>query len=115
MGNRPGTLAKIEKGKSIYSVVGFADTWNWLVACMANMKAGRGLKLKWPADDTPEFSLDKEDDGDGGGGGGTTVAFTGTDQSQTARGTDFIFSSATDSNVVVTCDDDVITLGVYYT
>lgn len=69
MANRPGTLAKIEKGKSIYSVVGFADTWNWLVACMANMKAGRGLKLKWPADDTPEFSLDKEDDGDGGGGG----------------------------------------------
>lgn len=70
MGNRPGTLAKIEKGKSIYSVVGFADTWNWLVACMANMKAGRGLKLKWPADDTPEFSLDKEDDGDGGDGDG---------------------------------------------
>jgi hypothetical protein len=94
----------------------FADTFNWLVAAMKNLKGGKGIKVKWPSSDTPEISAEGEDDGEGeGGGDGTTVAFTGTDQSQTIRGTDFTFASATDSNVVVTCEDDVITLGVYYT
>ena len=94
----------------------FADTFNWLVAAMKNLKGGKGIKVKWPSSDTPEISAEEEDGGEGeGGGDGTTVAFTGTDQSQTIRGTDFIFSSATDSNVAVTCEDDVITLGVYYT
>ena len=41
---------------------------------MKNLKAGRGLRLSWPSDDTPEISLDVDIDGDGGGDGGTTNA-----------------------------------------
>lgn len=116
MANRPGTLCNLKSGMAIGAQANFADTFNWLVAAMKNLKGGKGIKVKWPSSDTPEISEEGEDDGEGeGGGDGTTVAFTGTDQSQTIRGTDFTFASATDSNVVVTCDDDVITLGVYYT
>lgn len=116
MANRPGTLCNLKSGMAIGAQANFADTFNWLVAAMKNLKGGKGIKVKWPSSDTPEISAEGEDDGEGeGGGDGTTVAFTGTDQSQTIRGTDFTFASATDSNVVVTCDDDVITLGVYYT
>lgn len=116
MANRPGTLCTLKSGMAIGAQANFADTFNWLVAAMKNLKGGKGVKVKWPSSDTPEISTNGEDGGDGeGGGDGTTVAFTGTDQSQTIRGTDFTFASATDSNVVVTCDDDVITLGVYYT
>nr|DAL90091.1 MAG TPA: hypothetical protein [Caudoviricetes sp.] len=116
MANRPGTLCNLKSGMAIGAQANFADTFNWLVAAMKNLKGGKGIKVKWPSSDTPEISAEGEDDGEGeGGGDGTTVAFTGTDQSQTIRGTDFTFASATDSNVVVTCEDDVITLGVYYT
>ena len=116
MANRPGTLCNLKSGMAIGAQANFADTFNWLVAAMKNLKGGKGIKVKWPSSDTPEISAEGEDDGEGeGGGDGTTVAFSGTDQSQTIRGTDFTFASATDSNVVVTCDDDVITLGVYYT
>lgn len=115
MANRPGSLCTLTSGKAIGAQSNFASTFNWLVSCMKNIKGGKGIKVKWPADDTPEITAEGEDGSEEGGGDGTTVAFTGTDQSQTIRGTDFIFSSATDSNVVVTCDDDVITLGVYYT
>lgn len=116
MANRPGTLCTLKSGKAIGAQANFVDTFNWIVAAIKNLRGGKGIKVKWPASDTPEISTDGEDgEGEGGGEGGTTVAFTGTDQSQTIRGTDFTFASAEDSNVVVTCDDDVITLGVYYT
>lgn len=115
MANRPGTLCTIKSGKAIGAQPNFAETFNWLVAAMKNLKGGKGVKVKWPASDTPEISTNGEDEEDGGGEGGTTVAFTGTDQSTTRRDTDFIFASAEDSNVTVECDDDVITIGVYYT
>lgn len=116
MANRPGTLCNLTSGKAIGAQSNFAATFNWVVACLKNLKGGKGVKVKWPSSDTPEISAEGEDDGEGeGGGDGTTVAFTGTDQSQTIRGTDFIFASAEDSNVTVECDDDVITIGVYYT
>lgn len=41
--------------------------------------------------------------------------FEGTDQSVTQRSNEFTFSSASDSNVTVSCNGNVITLGVYYT
>lgn len=66
MANRPGAMCELKSGKSIGAQTNFAQTFNWLVACLKNLKAGRGLKLSWPSDDTPEFSLDKENYGDGG-------------------------------------------------
>lgn len=115
MANRPGTLCTLTSGKAIGAQSNFASTFNWVVACLKNLKGGKGIKVKWPADDTPEITADGEDGEGEGGGDGTTVAFEGTDQTQTERGTDFTFATATDSNVVVTCDGNVITLGVYYT
>lgn len=115
MANRPGTLCTLTSGKAIGAQSNFASTFNWVVACLKNLKGGKGVKVKWPADDTPEISTDGEDGEGEGGGDGTTVAFEGTDQSTTRRDTDFVFASAQDSNVTVTCDDDVITIGVYYT
>lgn len=74
MANRPGTLCNLQSGKSIGAQSNFAQTFNWIVACMKNLKAGRGLRLSWPSDDTPEISLDGGSDGDGGVDSGTTNA-----------------------------------------
>lgn len=193
MANRPGTLCSLKPGKAIGAQANFADTFNWLVSAVKNLRGGKGVKVSWPADDTPEIATDGEDGNNGGDGGGgnidcvvdvargdTTIdetdgytqtdhllvtystsqtkavplpsnngvadveeapitegkrltvkyenarpdknidvpyknEFVGTDQSYTRRDTDFSFSSASDSNVTVTCVGNVITLGVYYT
>ena len=70
MANRPGTLCNLKSGKSIGAQTNFADTFNWLVSCINNLKAGRGIKVAWPSNDTPEISLDGGENGGGGGGGG---------------------------------------------
>lgn len=193
MANRPGTLCNLKSGKAIGAQSNFADTFNWLVAAVKNLRGGKGVKVTWPADDTPEIATDGEDGNNGGDGGGTPIdcvvdvsrgdttidetdgytqtenlsvaystgqvkavplpsnngvkdveettinegkrltvkyenakpdkyidvpymdEFTGTDQSVTQRANDFTFSSATDSNVTVSCNGNVITIGVYYT
>lgn len=78
MANRPGTLCNLKSGKSIGAQSNFSDTFNWLVSCINNLKAGRGIKVKWPASDTPEISIDESalggNGGGGGGGGGITDA-----------------------------------------
>ena len=115
MANRPGQLCVVRSGKSIGAQKGFAETFNWLAACISKIKAGKGVKLSWPAPDTPEISLDKSDEGDDEGGSSDGVQFEGTDESRTDRAADFTFASASDSNVVATCDGTNITIGVYYT
>ena len=76
MANRPGTLCNLKSGKSIGAQSNFSDTFNWLVSCLDNLKAGRGIIVKWPASDTPEISLDDSAFGDNGvsGEGGTVNA-----------------------------------------
>ena len=114
MANRPGTLCNLKSGKSIGAQTSFADTFNWLVSCLDNLKGGRGIIMKWTASDTPEISLDGGESGDDGGGeGGGSCTFTGTDATQ-ASGNEFTFASASDSNVTVNCNNGVITIGVYY-
>lgn len=192
MANRPGQLCELKTGKSVGAQRNFADTFNWLVSSIKNLRGGKGIKVSWPADDTPEIEAEDGGENDGGGDGsaidcvtdvergeatvdeedGYTVTenlkvsyshgtekdvplpsnngvkdieeepvtegkrltvkyenskpdkaidipykneFTGTDNSYTRRDTDFTFSSASDSNVVVKCNGDVITIGVYYT
>ena len=74
MANRPGTLCNLKSGKSIGAQSNFSDTFNWLVSCLDNLKAGRGIVVKWPSSDTPEISVDDSAFGDNGGGGeGGTV------------------------------------------
>lgn len=66
MANRPGTLCNLKPGKAIGAQANFADTFNWLVAAMRNLRGGKGVKVSWPADDTPEIATDGEQGGDGG-------------------------------------------------
>ena len=74
MANRPGTLCNLKSGKSIGAQSNFSDTFNWLVSCLDNLKAGRGIVVKWPSSDTPEISIDENAFGDNGGSGeGGTV------------------------------------------
>ena len=72
MGNRPGTLCSLKHGKAIGAQANFAATFNWLVAAVRNLRGGNGVKVSWPADDTPVISADGG--GDGGGNGGDTSA-----------------------------------------
>lgn len=77
MANRPGTLCNLKSGKSIGAQSNFSDTFNWLVSCLDNLKAGRGIVVKWPSSDTPEISVDESAFGGNGGsseGGGTVNA-----------------------------------------
>lgn len=76
MANRPGTLCNLKSGKSIGAQSNFSDTFNWLVSCLDNLKAGRGIVVKWPSSDTPEISIDDSAFGDNGGSseGGTVNA-----------------------------------------
>lgn len=80
MANRPGSLCVLRTGKSLGAQKDFAATFNWLVACVKNIRGGKGVKVSWPADDTPEITLDgakKKPAGgaDGGGGGGSCGGF----------------------------------------
>ena len=70
MGNRPGQLCTLKSGKAIGAQANFAATFNWLVAAVRNLRGGKGVKVSWPADDTPEIATDGEDGNNGGGGGG---------------------------------------------
>ena len=74
MANRPGTLCSLKHGKAIGAQANFAATFNWLVSAVKNLRGGKGVKVSWPADDTPVISADGEDGngGDGGGDGGDT-------------------------------------------
>lgn len=73
MANRPGTLCNLKRGKAIGAQANFAATFNWLVAAVRNLRGGKGVKVSWPADDTPVISADGED-GNGGDTGGDTSA-----------------------------------------
>lgn len=98
MANRPGTLCNLKSGKSIGAQSNFSDTFNWLVSCLDNLKAGRGIVVKWPSSDTPEISVDDSAFGDNGG----SIKLNGTDATSSS-GKEFTFESAEDSNVNVSC------------
>ena len=72
MANRPGTLCNLKRGKAIGAQANFAATFNWLVSAVKNLRGGKGVKVSWPADDTPVISADGED-GNGGDGGGSAI------------------------------------------
>ena len=73
MANRPGTLCNLKRGKAIGAQANFAATFNWLVSAVKNLRGGKGVKVSWPADDTPVISADGEDGNNGGDGGDTSA------------------------------------------
>ena len=72
MANRPGTLCNLKHGKAIGAQANFSATFNWLVSAVKNLRGSKGVKVSWPADDTPVISADGG--GDGGDTGGDTSA-----------------------------------------
>ena len=100
---RPGTLARLVAGKFIGGQKGFVQTFNWIAESLFNLKGGKGASIDWQDGSHPVINVE----------GGSL--FEGTDGSQTdGTSSPVKFASAADSNVVVTCATDTITIGVYY-
>lgn len=112
MANRPPNLCELEKGKLIDTQQGFADTFNWAVRSIDNLKGGRNCSVDRTIPDQPVINVDIPEQSPGGSGG-SGVDFTGT-SGQTSEASSFTFASAPNSNVVVTCSGTTITIGVYY-
>lgn len=110
MANRPGKTCELKSGKSIGAQTNFADTFNWIVACVKNLKGGRGIKIQWPSDDTPEITLDGGADNllpNFEGGGEVTSAVYDVDKSYNpTSGNDELTISYTDER-----EDKTIELG----
>lgn len=70
MANRPGQLCHLNRGESIYNQSNFVDTFNWVVACINNIKGGQNCEVEWTADDTPTINVNDDSQPNGGGGGG---------------------------------------------
>ena len=66
-------MCSLKPGKAIGAQANFAATFNWLVAAVRNLRGGKGVKVSWPADDTPEITTDGEDGNNGGDGGDTSA------------------------------------------
>lgn len=92
MANRPGQLCVLQRGKSLYTQQNFVDTFNWLVACMKNIKGSKNCQVEWPADDTPEITVEPPPPSGG------TVNLVAED----------------DTNITFTQEGDVTKVGVYY-
>ncbi len=113
MANRPGFLCELQKGKLIDTQPGFADTFNYAVRSIDNLKGGRNCKVDRTVPDCPVINVDI-DIPDSPGGGGGAVEFTGTDSTSTGESNSFTFASAANADVSVTCSGPTITIGVYY-
>ena len=126
--SRPSIIANIKSGAALAAVNGIRETLNWVFKWVANVTAGKGVKIDDKDGDYPKIEANIEA-GDGVdieehygalriSASGGKVAVTGTDGSY-ASGSSITFASASDSNVVATVNgsDDTITvtLGVYYT
>ena len=57
MGNKPQVLAQFKQGKLIGTVAHFAETMNWLVPFVANLKGEEGIAIKNPSTDHPLLEL----------------------------------------------------------
>lgn len=106
---KPARPCHLKKGKLIDTADGFVETFNWVAEFVHNLKAEDGVKLDLQSPSNPVLR------GEGGGG---DVKIVGTDGSETdpEKSADgLVVKSAEDSNVVVTCKENEITIGVYYT
>ena len=105
MAGKPAQICQLVPNKFIGGQRNFVATFNWLAKALWNLKGGEGVEIDWQDGTHPVINST-------GGGGGL---FEGTDGSQTdGTSSPVKFASAADSNVVVTCADDTITIGVYY-
>lgn len=103
---KPSKPCHLEKGKVIDVASGFVDTFNWLAEFVYNLKAADGVRLDLQSPSNPVLR-----------GTGVSQKVTGTDGTETdpEKSADgLVVQSAADSNIVVTCADNVITVAAYY-
>lgn len=106
---KPTQPLNLPKGHWLGEKPGFIDHFNWMDRSLFNLKGGKGIDLDWQDGEHPVINATST-------GGGSVTQFEGTDGTTTTEelsGT-VKFASAADSNVVVTCSADTITIGVYY-
>lgn len=124
---RPALIAALVKGKVIDAVLGFVDTFNWMLSCALNFSVGPGLSLKNVEIGTPALALNLkagdgisfEEDEEGAvvvkaeSGASLTVG-------ECENVKKIVFVSTEDSNVtfdVAAGDEEgtvTVTVGVYY-
>lgn len=114
MADKPAQLCQLKKGVFVDDQVGFVDTFNWAVNAIANLEGGEKCDVTWPLPDHPQIDVDVEKESGGGGGGAGIIQ--GTDGSQAVPDENgvFVFASAADTNLTVTCSGNTVTFGVYY-
>lgn len=133
MAVKPPQVCSIQKNKLMGAQVGFADTFNWLASCAENMKGGKGCEVKRMWTGHPEVDV-KIQPGDGidvqCGGPGQPYTISLVEPYQegmvdlSVNGTDnttavplsgaFQLSAMPDTNLSITCYDNVINIGVYW-
>ena len=123
---KPAFVVSLVKGRIVDAVVGFVDTFNWLLSFVLNLKVGSGLSLTDSEIGMPKISLKlkagdgisfKEDEE------GAVVVKAESGASLTVGECEnvkkIVFASAEDSNVTFDVAEDeegtvTVTVGVYY-
>ena len=115
MADKPAQICQLKKGEYLGLQKGCVDTFNWAVQAIANLKGGQNCEVNWDMPDHPTIDVTTHEDEVGGGGGGSELEIIGTDDSiATESNSQFQLSCASDSNIVISCDGNVLTFGVYY-
>ena len=123
---KPAFVVSLVKGRIVDAVVGFVDTFNWLLSFVLNLRVGAGLSLtdseigmptislKLKAGDGISFEEDEE---------GAVVVKAESGASLTVGECEnvkkIVFASTEDSNVTFDVAEDeegtvTVTVGVYY-
>lgn len=135
MAVKPPQVCVLKKDKFVGGQVGFVDTFNWLASCADNMKGGKGCEVKrmWSGQPEVEVKLQPGDGIDvqcggpgqpytislveppGEGGEMVDLSVLGTDGTCAAPlSGQYQISAMADTNLSVTCLNNVIAIGVYY-
>ena len=123
---KPAFVVSLVKGRIVDAVVGFVDTFNWLLSFVLNFRVGAGLSLTDSEIGTPTLSL-KLKAGDGisfeEDEEGAVVVKAESGASLTVGECEnvkkIVFASTEDSNVTFDVAEDeegtvTVTVGVYY-
>lgn len=123
---KPAFVVSLVKGRIVDAVVGFVDTFNWLLSFILNIRVGAGLSLTDSEIGMPKISL-KLKAGDGisfeEDEEGAVVVKAESGASLTVGECEnvrkIVFSSTEDSNVTFDVAEDeegtvTVTVGVYY-
>lgn len=135
MSGKPAQICTLKKGKFVGGQAGFADTFNWVASCAANVTGGRGCAVKNVEAGHPEVDVQIQP-GDGvnvqcGGPGqpyyislveppnqgAAAVIVEGTDETTATPDEEegkLVVQAMDGCNLQVTCEDNIVRIGVFY-